>query len=355
MHPYKNFPERQFWNRSVSGVPWSEVFSGLKSKFTITSEADIASAGSCFSQRIAQHLLKINYGYKVYEKCHPLFQQESSEYGYDTFSCRYGNIYTVKQLKQLIDQAFGLRGPIFKFEKMVAGNVIDLMRPNINAMGFDSFEEAEADRIFHLNQVRKMFETVDYFIFTLGLTEAWVDDKNDLVYGTHPSVFTHRQLEHDLLPINYDYEEVFNDFLYIHTTLTSINPKIKFILTVSPVGLAATHQDKHVLLSTTYSKSVLRAVAGRLSDNFGNIDYFPSFEIFSLSQSFGQFLAEDLREISLRGVNVAMKTFENMFFSETISLKSEVSIAHNHIDLDRSSATDVECDEIANSFFANKF
>ena len=39
-------------------------------------------------------------------------------------------------------------------------------------------------------------------------------------------------------------------------------PKLRILLTVSPVPLTATAGDDHVLLATTYSKSVLRAGRG---------------------------------------------------------------------------------------------
>src|SRR3546814_18373073 len=47
--------------------------------------------------------------------------------------------------------------------------------------------------------------------------------------------------------------------------LKAINPRVKVVLTVSPVPLIATYEPAHVLCATTYSKSVLRVAATMLA------------------------------------------------------------------------------------------
>ncbi|WP_428660504.1 GSCFA domain-containing protein [Reyranella sp.] len=49
-------------------------------------------------------------------------------------------------------------------------------------------------------------------------------------------------------------------------------PGVRFLLTVSPVPLKASASQNHVLAATTYSKSVLRAVAGQLADTYDDVD-----------------------------------------------------------------------------------
>ena len=81
------------------------------------------------------------------------------------------------------------------------------------------------------------------------------------------------------------------------------------LLTVSPVPLTATASDKHVLTATTYSKSVLRAVAGELYDRYADIDYFPSYEIVASPWSRGFFYESNMRSVNAGGVSVVMQTF----------------------------------------------
>jgi hypothetical protein len=275
----------------------------------------------------------------------------AAEYGYNVFSCRYGNIYSTRQLRQLFDEALGVREPILRFAETGLQNVIDLMRPNMTEIGFSSPEEAKLDRLYHLSRVREMVEQMQVFIFTLGLTETWIEQAADVVYGSHPGVFAESIDAGFATAVNLGYDEVVDDLNYVLDLIArhNQNSPVRVILTVSPVGLAATHQDAHVLMATSYSKSVLRAAAGKLAATRDNVDYFPSFEIFSLSQSFGQFLAEDLRDVNPEGVAVAMRAFEAMFLetSSAVAPRAERPAA---APTDQGAA-ERECDEIANAFF----
>jgi hypothetical protein len=360
MHPYKNFPNRQFWTRSVSGAPWADVFLDQPSKFKLSRSDRIASAGSCFARRISENLASIGYNYEFFESCHPLIKAKSADYGYGVFSCRYGNIYSTRQLRQLFDEALDLRPPIFRFAEIGAGKVIDLMRPNIGSLGFGSIEEARLDRLHHLSRVREMVEQMEVFVFTLGLTETWVDQAANVVFGSHPAVFLDSIPAEAATALNLGYEEVVEDFEYVLDLIRrhNRNPGVRVILTVSPVGLAATHQDSHVLMATTYSKSVLRAAAGKLAAAHDNLDYFPSFEIFSLSQSFGQFLADDLREVNPRGVAVAMRAFESMFLAPEQAAAQgaapavRAALPEKATSEVRQAPVDRECEEMANAIFS---
>ena len=90
-----------------------------------------------------------------------------------------------------------------------------------------------------------------------------------------------------------------------------LNPKIKFLLTVSPVPLTATASDSHVLTSSTNSKAVLRAAAGQLAASHDDVDYFPSFEIICSHLTKGQLFEKNMRTIKSEGVDLVMRHFEN--------------------------------------------
>ena len=96
-----------------------------------------------------------------------------------------------------------------------------------------------------------------------------------------------------------------------------MSPSIRFLLTVSSVPLTATASREHVIPATTYSKSVLRAAAGYLSQTHQDIDYFPSYEIIAAPPSRGAFYEGNLRSIAAGGVDVVMETF----FSEHHRMK----------------------------------
>ena len=64
-----------------------------------------------------------------------------------------------------------------------------------------------------------------------------------------------------------------------------------------------------VLVSTTYSKSVLRVAAEQVQKRLEFVDYFPSYEIITGSYNFGHYYEEDAREVNSMGVSHAMRIF----------------------------------------------
>ena len=355
-HPYQGFAQKCFWEHAVSIRAWPDIFKDEEPKFKIAPTEVICTGGSCFAQRISEFIQSCKFKFGQFEPPHPLLcKDDAINLGYGQFSARYGNLYTARQLRQLIDESFGVIPQRNCFGGHRDGGVIDLLRPAINRHHrFECAAEAEADRSFHLSRVRALFLETDVYIFTLGLTESWIDSDGN-AYGVHPAVVMKAEEPFTVEKINFDYIETYNDLAHTISFLRSINPKIKFILTVSPVGLAATHQSRHILLSTSYSKSVLRAVAGRIFDILPFVDYFPSYELFSLAQSFGQFLASDLRDVSPRGILVTMQLFVKMFFANQpdqfvdfppVSQPTGAKEPRQDI----ASFVDVECDEIMNLF-----
>ena len=355
-HPYKDLPDKNFWKKTVAETDWSQIFLAEKGKFNITRQDVISTAGSCFAQRISNVLQSSGFNCGNFEAPHPLMaEQESRDLGYGLFSARYGNIYTIRQLRQLIEEAFGLIEPRFIVAKSKEGQLIDLLRPGVRT-SWTAEIEANADRLYHLQCVKTLFTQSNIFIFTLGLTEAWQDINDGTIYGMHPSVSLGRDYEGDLAKVNFDYLECYNDLVFIMNFLREINANLKFIFTVSPVALAATHENKHVLLATTYSKSVLRSVVGRLTDQCQFADYFMAYEIFSCAQSFGQYLSGDLRDVSMRGVDIAIETFKKMFLAESNTKELYVSdnvVLPSSLNQSEQSINPavVECEEILNALF----
>ena len=175
-----------------------------------------------------------------------------------------------------------------------------------------------------------------------------------MVYGSHPAVILDSIPADVAQPLNLDYEDVVADLEGVLALIARHNPKpVRVILTVSPVALAATHQPTHVANATSYSKAVLRAAAGRIAARHANVDYFPSYEIFALSPSYGQFLADDLRDVNPRGVAAAMRVFGRMFLEDApadapaaASPPAKAPEPAFHV-----APVDRECEEIANAFF----
>ena len=129
--------------------------------------------------------------------------------------------------------------------------------------------------------------------------------------------------------------------------LRALNPEIKILLTVSPVPLTATATGHHVLLATQYSKSVLRAVAGDLSEMAKDIDYFPSYEIIAAPPTRAQFFAPNMRSVAPEGVALVMEHFfRGMRFSKSKLPKDEAEARRRAGVAAEAAAEELACEEI---------
>ena len=188
-HPYRALPPKAFWRKSVAAVAMEDVDPVGDFKLRILPETKVATAGSCFAQHIARHLKKSGFRYYVAEEGHPIVPQAIREkHNYGTFSARFGNIYTARQLNQLFDRAYGNFDPQEPPWIDADGTVRDPFRPNVQPGNFVSVAEMLADRQQHLAAVRTMFETLDVFVFTLGLTESWKSRGDGAVFPLCPGV-----------------------------------------------------------------------------------------------------------------------------------------------------------------------
>lgn len=309
MHPYSHLPDQSFWSRFVARSTWRELALCDEPKFRLSKSDKIATAGSCFAQHISRYLNAAGCSTYIAETAHPLTLETGGEaQSYQTFSARYGNLYTARQALELFRQAFGLMPVIHDYAEE-EGRFYDLLRPNAVPGGFFSLAEARADRAYHLRCVRRMFETANAFVFTLGLTECWYNAAAGHTYPACPGT-ARGQFDPALHRFrNLTYPEVLADLEALLRGLSEVNPALKVILTVSPVPLVATNTSKNVLLASSYSKSVLRAVCGDIEARFDNVQYFPSYEIISHVASFGQYLESDLRGVVERGVGHVMDCF----------------------------------------------
>lgn len=265
----------------------------------------IATMGSCFAQHVGRQLS--DWGYRYY-----FTESERSDGGPPIFSCRYGNVYTVRQALQLIDRSERPDDYIGEIW-MRNGRFFDAYRPLVYPEGFPSEAQLLGDRRRHLHNVASLLATMDVLIFTLGLTEAWLSRTTGTAYPSAPGV-----LAGDFDPTlhsfhNFGVEEVVSDLRLFISRLRQRNPLLKVILSVSPVAIAATYEQRHVLVSSTYTKSVLRVAADTITREFDGVDYLPTYEAIVAPNYRYRFLNPDCRTVTPAGVRHAMRLFATYF------------------------------------------
>lgn len=310
-NPYESLPEAAFWRSAVAEASPFELRNVYRKKFDISDGTKIATAGSCFAQHISRYFRYHGYNVLDVEPAPCWLPQElHAQYGYSIYSARYGNIYTIPQLLQLAREVIGEFEPDdIAWTKQ--GKIYDALRPAVEPDGFETIDEMRAHRQFHIGRVRHLLMSMDVLIFTLGLTEVWQHRRSGTVYPTAPGVYAGAFDTDEYEFVNSSYAELdryFRQFIDILHTIRGGNV-LRIILTVSPVPLTATAAGVHVLQATTYSKSVLRALAGSLCSQFDFIDYFPSYEIVLNQGARGLFFEHNLRSVTRLGVEVVMREF----------------------------------------------
>jgi hypothetical protein len=307
--PYSDLPARAFWRSAVTDRASLDPGDVYAPRFRIPRKARIVTAGSCFAQHVGRTLKTAGYDVLDTEPPPPgMTSATAQKFGYTLYSARYGNIYTVRQLLQLLDEAEGKVTPALPVWEH-KGRFHDAFRPGVEPEGLDSPEDVAAHRKMHLAAVLKAFRAADVFVFTFGLTEAWVHTETGTVYPTAPGTIAG---SHDPAVFsfkNYTYREIMPDFVEFRRRMMAHNPEIRFLITVSPVPLTATASGQHVEVATSYSKSVLRAVCGDLYDRFDNVDYYPSYEIITSQNARGAYYEANKRNVSEQGVATAMGVF----------------------------------------------
>lgn len=298
-NPYKEIPDYCFWKKSVANRRPEDIDPVVSPRFQIAPDTKVATAGSCFAQHISRSLRTSGYTY--------LATEDMPDKA--TFSARYGNIYTARQLLQLWQRAYGQLKPV-DTAWPANSRFRDPFRPEIEPEGFASIEELVDSRERHLAAVREMFETLDVFVFTLGLTEAWRSRKDGSVFPLAPGVVTSEINKLDYEFVNFDIQEVQEDlFTFLDCFSTCMRRDAKVLLTVSPVPLIATYENRHALVSTTYSKAVLRVAVDACLRRYPWVDYLPSYEIITGPASRGAYFEDDLRSIAPEGVAHVMGVF----------------------------------------------
>jgi GSCFA family len=135
-----------------------------------------------------------------------------------------------------------------------------------------------------IQEVHHFLKNTDLLILTWGT--AWVyelPDEHRIVANCHKqpaSFFAKRLLE---------LEEILADFDEMFTRLHSLNPRIRVLLTVSPV-----RHLKDTIPLNSLSKAVLRLACHKICTQYEAVSYFPSYELVMDDLRDYRFYASDM-------------------------------------------------------------
>lgn len=294
------------WNQSLfRELPYASTFPILDSS------TPIGSAGSCFAVEIAYRLQANKFNYVVTES------NPDPVSGFSPACARWGTIFNTLSFRQLIEKAFGAASlPRVVFSEKVNDNIvfIDVFR---EGSAYNSIEDYENDYARHVEAARSALLQCEVFIMTLGMNEVW-----------------YLRSGHALsrLPLDLSLGLVRSQVLSVGDNLAELqrmldvwrhhNPRLKLILSVSPVPLNATFRSKemHVVPANCHSKSVLRVAAEEFCRRNRDVFYFPSYE--SVLYCTEQPWQADQRHVSKEAVDKVMQLFDRIYLKPTNSMKN---------------------------------
>ncbi|MEM9577389.1 MAG: GSCFA domain-containing protein [Pseudomonadota bacterium] len=333
-HPYNDLPRDRFWRTAVAERSAFDIAGLWKPRFRIKKRTPIATAGSCFAQHIGRALSARGYRW-IDEEPAPTRMTTAAkrDFHYGSFSFRTGNIYTPRMLHQWVSWAAGTaEPPAITWQR--DGRFYDPFRPGVEHGGFASEDALFASRGATVSAVRRAIENAQLFVFTLGLTEAWQDRADGYEYAICPGTIAGIFDEEQHAFVNHGFQSSYKSLKAAIKLARRINPRLRFILTVSPVPLTATATAEHVLTASSYSKSVLRAVAGEMVATDTDVDYFPSYEIITHPAFRGMFFEPNMRRVTARGVEFVMDSFfqdQSAGFSRSVQVQHPYGVIENKV------------------------
>jgi len=339
-NPYVELESSAFWRSAVADRSCFDVSDLWVPKFRFD-RMPIYTAGSCFAQHFGRALSKAGLRWIDAEQA-PTGSSEAlkRKFNYGIFSTRTANIYTTPMLRQWLELCF----TDTRYDEVweTDGRFYDPLRPMIEPNGFASVEEFNEARERTITAMRSALEEGCVFVFTLGLTESWMNKETGMHYAACPGTQAGTFDPKIHVFKNLSYPETLKNLRASIKLLKKANKRNKILLTVSPVPLTATASDDHVLVATTKSKSILRSVAAAASSDNNGIDYFPSYEIITGAPFRSMWFEPNMRSVRQEGVDFVMKNFfrehEKKFGTLRVPKASGRQIEENN--------DDVVCEEV---------
>ena len=274
VHPSHLFEKWQVWPGSYDNPPSDGSFPFPETEVPrLDKHTAIASMGSCFAREIKDVLMREGCNYLEEETHRPETMHASAawERMYNTFSMR-----------QVFEYTFESFNPTRRW--WIAPESGLVQDPYRRIILYNDLDEAIAEFKRHQECSRRVLESAEVLILTVGLTEIWADMEDDSVIclPSGPYVVEGGDMSGYEFRVS-RYQENLGNLERIHAVMKVHNPDCRLIVTVSPVHLWATfRRDADVISASCNSKSTLRAVLDEFSARHENVHYFPAYEMATI-------------------------------------------------------------------------
>ncbi len=167
----------------------------------------------------------------------------------------------------------------------------------------------------------KYLSQSDVLLITFG--SSWIYEHRGTVVAN-----CHKVAETEFLRLRLSVEEIVKMYAELITQLTIKNPKLRVILSVSPIRYM-----RHGANENQTSKAILLLAVEQLTAQFENVTYFPAYEIVLDELRDYRFFADDMIHPSQVAIAYIWERFVDMFFDqETQELLPEIKKINKLID-----------------------
>lgn len=237
----------------------------------------VFTIGSCFARNIEQNLF--NLGMRMPTLAFNFPNQDGRPRAVlNTYTpvCLYQVIKWASELYQGNNEAFYKCMPEY-----TEGNYMDYFLSSSVPVDYDTATER---RKVLIDLYMKLFDS-DIVVITLGHIEAWWDSKEKCYMNNTPNLrYASKNKNRFFLHLN-TYDVVYDMLKKMFDLLVSVgNNEKKILITVSPVSLNTTFTGEDILIANNISKSTLRAAVGKIVYEYDNVDYFPSYEMVTMTE-----------------------------------------------------------------------
>lgn len=250
---------------------------GVKPTFTFSRDDLIMTIGSCFAREIETALRGMGFTLPTRDLKIPAEERITSTEN-DIL-----NKYTVQAMVNEIEWAFSPPAFVDTDLFVTAGSGLWHDPHLVHTIKPATLERVAERRAQVLDIMRRLPEC-RVVVVTFGLAEAWYDQKLGVYLNSMPPqpaiAADPNRFRLDVL----SYEDILQGIERLLQLLKQYgHPEHKVLMTVSPVPFVATFTGDDALAANTYSKSVQRAAVEAAVRAHEHVNYFPSYEIVTLT------------------------------------------------------------------------
>lgn len=244
-------------------------------KFTLSKRDNFFTIGSCFARALEDIFISSKLNVSSYTDDFLKWRTINEHVMALGATNRYNTGAIANDFRWHLDE--GITFPEDAFLKISDDLYTD---PHMNpTLAPGSLEELKERRRVWASVFERL-SNVNVVIITLGLIEAWYDEKTELILNSAPDQRAIRKEPKRFSFVKLGFQDNLDNLNEVYHLLSKVCPKnFRMVVTVSPVPMARTFTCQDIVVANQYSKNCLRAVAQEFSDMHENVAYFPSYEI----------------------------------------------------------------------------